>query len=85
MDGEAHGIMTLAAASAGMITAFVILALLVSFLVYKRNETEKADVETPSKSPATMNSPELFSIAVIGNENKAYVSTEAESSRRKAF
>ncbi|KAL5275594.1 hypothetical protein ACFFRR_001449 [Megaselia abdita] len=87
MDGEAHGMMTLAAASAGMVMAFIILGVLISFLLYSRRENE-AHVKELKESEASIsdnNIPELFSIAVIGNDNKGFVSNETEERKGNVF
>lgn len=85
MDGESHGIMTLAAASAGMVMAFIILGVLMLLLLYRRKENEvNTDVlEKSETSNPTNNIPELSSISIIGNDNQGFVLNEANEKQRK--
>lgn len=88
MDGEAHGMMTLAAASAGMVVAFIILGVLITLLLYSRKGSENKVNTISGKSQSTSTNdkiPELFSVTVIGNENNDYVPSELEEEKRNAF
>lgn len=84
MDGKAHGLMTLVAASAGMIVAFIILGVLILLLLYHRKENEAHVKMIDTKNDV----PELVSISVISHENKGFVLNERieeEEQKRNAF